>query len=133
MSQNSAANQGLPAPAGSAPVLVISHDVVGILLEEYGRRMSPAALWDEVYKLKRFGVKSGAGFYNYKGEDDKTIEAVLAKVQKNAPAKKAPFTPGRLLLAMVNEAALCIQEKVTSPSDIDVAVLAGIGFPQAGP
>ena len=43
---------------------------------------------------------------------------------------KIPFSQERLLLAMVNEAALCIQEKITAPSDIDLAVLAGIGFPQ---
>lgn len=113
--------------------LDICHDVVGILLEEYGRRMVPAALWEEIYKLKRFGVKSGAGFYNYKGEDgDRAVEEALAKVRKTAPAgSPAPFSPDRLLLAMINEAALCIQEQVASPSDIDVSVLAGIGFPQA--
>ena len=112
--------------------LDICHDVVGILLEEYGRRMTPAALWGEIYNLKRFGVKSGAGFYNYKGEsNDPAAEQALAQVRKNAPAKKAPFSQDRLLLAMINEAALCIQEKVATPSDIDVAVLAGIGFPQA--
>ena len=32
---------------------------------------------------------------------------------------------------MINEAALCIQEHVSSPTDIDLAALAGIGFPQA--
>ena len=112
--------------------LDICHDVVGILLAEYGRRMTPAALWDEVYKLGRFGVKTGSGFYNYKGEgDDKAVETALSNAKKSASPNKTPFSPDRLLLAMVNEAALCIQEKVAGPTDIDVAVLAGIGFPQA--
>ena len=110
--------------------LDICHDVVGVLLEEYGRRMAPAALWEEAYKLKRFGVKTGAGFYDYKGQDDHAIEDILKKVRAAAPAKKAPFSSERLMLAMINEAALCLQEKVSSPTDIDVAVLAGIGFPQ---
>ena len=109
--------------------LDICHDVVGVLLEEYGSRMSPAALWDEVYKLKRFGVKSGAGFYSYKGESgDAEITAILKKVQTSS--KKLLFSANRLLMAMINEAALCLQEHVSSPTDIDVAVLAGIGFPQ---
>jgi 3-hydroxyacyl-CoA dehydrogenase len=111
--------------------LDICHDVVGVLLQEYGKRMTPAALWEEVYRLKRFGVKTGAGFYDYKGQAaEGDIEKVLQKVQAGAPAKKAPFSANRLLLAMINEAALCLQEHVSSPTDIDMAVLAGIGFPQ---
>ena len=111
--------------------LDICHDVVGVLLEEYGRRMTPAALWEEIYALKRFGVKSGAGFYNYKGQDtDATLADILKKLRSKAPKKVAPFSANRLLLAMINEAALCLQEKVSSPTDIDIAVLAGIGFPQ---
>lgn len=110
--------------------LDICHDVVGVLLEEYGARMAPATLWEKVYALKRFGVKNGAGFYNYKGqENDAEIENILKKMSQ-AP-KKTPFSSNRLLLAMINEAALCLQEKVSSPTDIDIAVLAGIGFPQA--
>ncbi len=112
--------------------LDICHDVVGILMAEYGPRMMPAVLWDKVYQEKRYGVKNGAGFYNYSGQqDDKLVEQILEKVRKENSAKKAPFSPNRLLLSMINEAALCVQEKVASPSDIDVAVLAGIGFPQS--
>src|SRR3989338_1474582 len=110
--------------------LDICHDVVGVLLEEYGNRMIPAKIWDEIFKLKRFGVKNGAGFYNYGGGDDKIIESILTKIKTQAPAKKAPFSVERLLLTMINEAAFCIQEKVSSATDVDIAVLAGIGFPQ---
>ena len=31
---------------------------------------------------------------------------------------------------MVNEGALCLQEQVSQASDIDLALVAGIGFPQ---
>ena len=111
--------------------LDICHDVVGVLLEEYGSRMKPAAIWDEIHKKGRYGVKTGAGFYNYSGTEDKVVEEIVQQFKKSASGPKAPFSADRLLLAMVNEAALCIQEKVCSPSDIDLAVLAGIGFPQA--
>lgn len=112
--------------------LDVCHDVVGILLEEYGSRMAPAPLWDEVHRLGRHGMKKGAGFFNYGGAaDDRPVEEALARLSSKAPAGKAPFSPERLLLPMVNEAAHCIQEKVATPSDIDVALLAGIGFPQA--
>ena len=33
-------------------------------------------------------------------------------------------------MLMINEAAFCIEEHVAAASDIDIAVLAGIGFPQ---
>lgn len=110
--------------------LDVSYDVVGVLLKEYGGRMAPARLWFEVVKLGRLGVKSGAGFYAYAGQSDAPIEDILKKLRAAGPAKKAPFSADRLLLSMINEAALCLQEKVCSPTDIDVAVLAGIGFPQ---
>ena len=111
--------------------LDICHDVVGVLLEEYGARMKPAALWEEIYKLKRFGVKSGAGFYNYKGQDnDESVQVILKKMSASRASTSAPFSANRLMLAMINEAAWCLQEHVSSPTDIDVAVLAGIGFPQ---
>lgn len=111
--------------------LDICHDVVGVLLAEYGQRMKPALLWEEVYKKGRYGAKTGAGFYNYSNSEDKTVDEIVVRLVNNAPAKKAPFSPERLLLAMINEAALCIQERISSPGDIDIAVLAGIGFPQA--
>ncbi|MBI3316341.1 MAG: hypothetical protein HYZ87_05140 [Candidatus Omnitrophica bacterium] len=112
--------------------LDICHDVVGVLLEEYGQRMRPARLWEEIYQQKRYGVKSGSGFYNYGAvpSEDKTVAEILDRLRSQAPAKKSLFSPNRLLLSMINEAALCLQERVASPSDIDIAVLAGIGFPQ---
>ncbi len=112
--------------------LDICHDVVGVLLEEYGNRMKPAAVWEEVYKRKRYGVKNGAGFYSYNAasENDTTVNDILKQLKQDSSAQKAPFSSERLMLSMINEAALCIQERVSSPSDIDIAVLAGIGFPQ---
>ncbi len=112
--------------------LDICHDVVGVLLGDYGNRMRPALLWEEIYQKKRFGVKNGAGFYNYGAlqAEDQTVEGILRQLKSKRPAKQAPFSPERLLLTMINEAAFCVQEHIASPGDIDVAVLAGIGFPQ---
>ncbi len=113
--------------------LDICHEVVGVLLEEYGSRMRPALLWEEVYQKGRYGAKTGAGFYNYNATpgEDKTIDEILKKLVSKSSAKKNPFSAQRLLLLMINEAALCIQEHVATATDIDMAVLAGIGFPQA--
>ncbi len=111
--------------------LDVCHDVEGILLEEYGIRMTPCPLWDKIYGKKRYGIKNGAGFYNYDaatGNDD-TIEQIL-KESRPKTSKKAPFSTERLLLSMINEAALCIQERIATAADIDIAMLAGTGFPQ---
>jgi 3-hydroxyacyl-CoA dehydrogenase/enoyl-CoA hydratase/3-hydroxybutyryl-CoA epimerase len=48
--------------------LDVCYDVVQTLLSAYGERMKPAELWQEIYQIKRFGKKSGAGFYNYSGD-----------------------------------------------------------------
>lgn len=121
--------------------LDVCYDVVQTLLKAYGDRMKPAEIWGEIYALKRFGKKAGAGFYNYSGDSqDQTIENLVAELQKMAPTRelvgaregnKSTFSPERLLFSMVNEAILCIHENIANAWDIDMAMLAGIGFPQA--
>ncbi len=112
--------------------LDICHDVAGVLLAEYGSRMTPAPLWEAVYKLGRYGMKNGHGFYEYGAAEgnDAAVGEAFGRLRKNRKAPAGDFSPERLLLAMINEAALCIQERVASAADIDIAVLAGIGFPQ---
>ena len=70
----------------------ICHDAGLVLYEEYGERMKPAKLWEEIHKLKRYGVKNGAGFYNYSGTEDNVLEGILTKLKASAPAKKACST-----------------------------------------
>jgi 3-hydroxyacyl-CoA dehydrogenase / enoyl-CoA hydratase / 3-hydroxybutyryl-CoA epimerase len=112
--------------------LDICHDVVGVLLEEYGNRMKPALIWEEIYKKNRYGTKNGAGFYQYQASqgEDNVVSEIIKRLQAKASSKKAAFSTERLLLSMINEAALCIQERIATSADIDLAVLAGIGFPQ---
>ena len=111
--------------------LDVCHSVVQILLESYGPRMTPAPIWELLHKEGRYGVKAGKGFYTY-GNPQEGEEAYLEKVVASMPlsSKKLPFSLDRLLLPMVNEAALCLQEQVSQASDIELALLAGIGFPQ---
>ncbi len=111
--------------------LDVCRSVVQILLESYGSRMTPAPIWDNLYKEGRYGIKAGKGFYTY-GNPEEGEEATLQKLVKAfpTPSKKAPFSVERLLLPMINEAVLCLQEQVSQAADIDLALLAGIGFPQ---
>ncbi|MDA2911529.1 3-hydroxyacyl-CoA dehydrogenase [Nitrospiraceae bacterium AH_259_D15_M11_P09] len=122
--------------------LDIAAEVARILHQSYGPRMAPAALLDALVKAGRLGVKSGRGFYNYRGanqgEGDGELERLIHQIKEEAKIKaekdqagrrKTTSTSARLLLPMVNEAATALQEGVSSARDIDLAMVAGIGFP----
>jgi 3-hydroxyacyl-CoA dehydrogenase / enoyl-CoA hydratase / 3-hydroxybutyryl-CoA epimerase len=110
--------------------LDISYDVARILCESYGPRMAPAALLAELVKGDRFGVKNGHGFYEYEGPDTGMLQRLIENVRQQTGRHKTPWKPTRLLFAMVNEAVLALQEGVASARDIDLAMVAGIGFPK---
>ncbi len=113
--------------------LDVCHHAANVLLDGYGPRMQPAAIWQSVYERGRLGAKRGAGFYRYgehAGQPDADMEDIVRSLRSRAPQPTAPFSPLRLLAPMINEAALCLQERVASASDIDTGVLAGLGFPQ---
>ncbi len=112
----------------------VCHHVVQILKDAYYPRMEPAPLWEAIFTQGRLGVKSGGGFYLYgdrAGQPDKELEDLLATIRTQHPQRGTPFTPNRLLLPMINEAILCVEERITSAAEIDLAMLAGIGFPQS--
>lgn len=110
--------------------LDICFDVVKVLLDSYGNRMEPAEIWLGLYEAKRYGMKTGAGFYEYDGRNDGFLQKVIADIQKKPGVGKTKFSAERLIYPMVNEAALCVEEHVAAESDIDMAMVAGIGFPQ---
>jgi 3-hydroxyacyl-CoA dehydrogenase/enoyl-CoA hydratase/3-hydroxybutyryl-CoA epimerase len=82
----------------------------------------------------RLGRKSGGGFYDYR--DGKRLGASnrAYEILGVEPAKASPIAAGeieaRLVLLMVNEAAMCLSESVVSaPAKLDLAMLFGTGFP----
>ena len=111
----------------------VCRDVVNILVDAYGDRMQPAAIWERVYAKGRYGAKSGAGFYLYgelAGQPDQELEAILKEL-KTSTNPKGTFSVNRVMLPMMNEAIRCLEEQVCTAADVDLAVLAGIGFPQS--
>lgn len=75
------------------------------------------------------GQKSHKGFYDEDGSEKELLK-IIDTVQKAEKLKKTQFSRERLLYLMVNEAILVLQEKITSVTDIDIAMMAGTGFPQ---
>ena len=43
--------------------------------------------------------------------------------------KDGSFSADRVILRMINEAVYCLEERVSSATDIDMAMVAGAGFP----
>ncbi len=116
---------------------VLGLDVCGsvgdTLYQSYGPRMAPAPLWKKLTEAKRYGQKTGAGFYTYGGDADGGVDEVVAGFIKETMAAGPSGTElsvERLIYPMVNEAVICLQENVCAASDLDMSMLAGVGFPQ---
>jgi len=107
----------------------IAEKVSNILYDAYGPRMAVAEILPEMVRAKRFGRKSGAGVYRYDGEKDEAMTQILQKVRKDTGIVGTGFAPERLLLLMINEAAICLQEGTATAGDLDLAMVLGTGFP----
>lgn len=108
---------------------------VGQYLEsEYGERMKGARLFPLLLQAGRLGEKSGAGFFGYGDETDEPVKKMIADLQASGQVTPDPggFSEDRLVLPLVNEAALCLQENIASPGDIDMAMIAGSGMTYQG-
>jgi 3-hydroxyacyl-CoA dehydrogenase/enoyl-CoA hydratase/3-hydroxybutyryl-CoA epimerase len=112
--------------------LDVGAKVTHVLHAALGERMSAPAMMTKLEHLKLLGKKGGKGFFLYDENGKKTEfnPEVLAAIQ----APKSVIGPGaiqdRLILIMVNEAARCLEEGVIKePSQLDLALVMGIGFP----
>ena len=80
----------------------------------------------------RLGQKNGRGFYRYRDGRRTTPASEVYNLFGAAPPRELPAETlqERMVLSMINEAAICLQEGVVrEPRDIDVAMVMGTGFP----
>ena len=114
--------------------LDICCEVARILHKSYGPRMAPAPLLEAMVKAGRLGVKTSRGFYEYHPseprEPEQTVEQLIQALGQETGPQQTQWTQTRLLLAIVNEAVMALQEGIASARDIDLAMVAGTGFPQ---
>jgi 3-hydroxyacyl-CoA dehydrogenase/enoyl-CoA hydratase/3-hydroxybutyryl-CoA epimerase len=105
----------------------------------YGERMRSSSFVGKLLALGLKGKKGGAGFFEY-AADPKSGRpvrkgfnprlAALIERSSGAPALTVEQVTDRLMLAMLNEAALCLDEQVVaSERELDLALVFGIGFP----
>ncbi len=100
--------------------LDICLSVATILSEELGTSMPP--LLREVVEEGRLGVKSGHGFYRYKGREP------VREPNKSSPVPE-PVIEDRLILRLLNECVAALREQVVADEDLlDAGMIFGTGF-----
>jgi 3-hydroxyacyl-CoA dehydrogenase/enoyl-CoA hydratase/3-hydroxybutyryl-CoA epimerase len=106
---------------------------VGLVLSEaFGARMAPSDAMRRIVATGRTGRKGGKGFYLYddegkKGSVDESVYEAIGRQRANFLSTEIV---DRCVLALVNEAALCLEEGILrSVRDGDVGAVFGIGFP----
>lgn len=110
--------------------LDVCAEVGMILYDSFGPRMKAAEILEAMYKANRLGTKNGIGFYVYDESKKADLKPIVEAIQAKTGVKGTSFSPERLVVQMINEAAYCLEENVASPGDIDLSMLAGTGFPQ---
>ena len=100
---------------------------------------------DRLCEAGRLGQKTGAGWYRYqpgarKGEPDPEVHTLIRAASDAKGIVRRAFTAdeirNRVLVTMVNEAALVLEEGVAArASDTDLVMVHGYGFPnhEGGP
>lgn len=133
-------------PMGPAYLL----DVVGmdtavhassVMADAYPDRMKPdfKGVIATMFEENRLGQKNDVGFYAYvldkKGKKVKTFDPKADElIAQVAGKQKTEFDSNeiteRLMLAFCNETVRCLEDNiVASPSEADMAMLMGVGFP----
>ena len=104
-----------------------------IIYQVNGDKIKPHPSLGLLVNNGRKGVKTDQGFYRYhkgQGKFDKSVYKFFPVHSEKSENISHKDIQERLLLAMVNEALLCLEEGViTSAQDGDIAALLGLGFP----
>lgn len=88
----------------------------------YEARFKPSLTQKRLYEAKRFGRKSGRGYYDY------TEGAVLPEPKKDEKLGKEIFN--RVIVMLINEAADSLYLQLATKDDIDLAMTKGVNYPK---
>ncbi|MBF2052262.1 MAG: enoyl-CoA hydratase/isomerase family protein [Candidatus Sericytochromatia bacterium] len=93
-----------------------------------------SSLLQKLYDDQRLGQKNGKGFYIHAGKepipDHRYVQELVEGLGSERREVSGEEIRDRLVLSIINEAALCLQEGlVEKPGEIDMAMLMGTGFP----
>lgn len=110
----------------------VCYKVAKILEKSYGERFICPKILGVMSEKGLYGKKNGKGFYLYSGNSHQANPEIQSLLDK--PSSKNELSDSeikdRVLIAMINEAARCLEEKVvSSPEYLDMALIMGTGFP----
>ncbi len=103
----------------------------------YEDRVAVSPLLVAMVKAGRLGKKSGGGFFRYlaqadgttRQETDPAVAGIVARWSRKPTAATADEVAARLFLPMLFEAVQILEENPdTSPADIDLGVVLGLGM-----
>jgi 3-hydroxyacyl-CoA dehydrogenase len=112
--------------------LDVANKVGGVLSKAFPDRMAPATPLGTMVAAGRLGRKSGLGFYRHQGKKrtpDPALRPLLGLTRPRR-ASSPELLSERMVLAMINEAARCLEEGVVADAGaVDLAMVFGAGFP----
>ena len=112
--------------------LDVAKNAADVLTRAFPGRMTSSPLLEKMVAAGRLGKKSGQGFYRHRGK--KRVEApglrrFLGLRRARRPLGREHLAE-RMVLAIVNEAARCLEEEIVSDAGmLDLAMVFGAGFP----
>jgi 3-hydroxyacyl-CoA dehydrogenase/enoyl-CoA hydratase/3-hydroxybutyryl-CoA epimerase len=112
--------------------LDVARKVAAVLVRAFPERMSPSPILDRLVEKGRLGRKNGLGFYRHRGArrvPDPQARHV-AGLARERPAPPLEHLAEPMVLAMINEAAHCLDAGVVADAgEVDLAMVMGTGFP----
>ncbi len=88
----------------------------------YDPRFKPSLTQKRLYEAKRFGKKSGMGFYDYR-------EGAI-KVEPTEDDELGNYIFNRITAMLINEAIDTLYLDIASKEDIDLAMTKGVNYPK---
>jgi 3-hydroxybutyryl-CoA dehydrogenase len=88
----------------------------------YDPRFKPSLSQKRLYEAKRFGRKSGIGFYDYR-------EGAI-KLEPTIDTELGNYIFNRIIAMLINEAVDTLYLGIASKEDIDLAMTKGVNYPK---
>jgi 3-hydroxyacyl-CoA dehydrogenase/enoyl-CoA hydratase/3-hydroxybutyryl-CoA epimerase len=111
--------------------LDVGADVALTLCAAFPDRMRTPKILRRLLEAKIVGRKGMAGFYVYGGGRRPVPNPEVSKLRERQemPGISQKELQQRMVLAMINEAAMCLEERIVDdPRDVDFAMIMGTGF-----
>jgi 3-hydroxyacyl-CoA dehydrogenase len=126
-----------PATLADLTGIDIGYHVGKTFEKRLGKRYAVHPLTEAIYQTGCYGRKTGAGYFDYSGNqpvpNPKVVEVVQKYLRNNKVTPKE-MSKEEIIDAMlalgINEAALMMEEGICDrPQDMDLAMIYGTGFP----